>query len=177
MLAEVFLHPFGEIERELVEAVRTAIAQSFNVKATLAPVLAVPAKAYSTARRQYSSTALLDELARLPRADKQTRLGIATVDLYVPDLNFIFGEASGVRRIAVFSLARLDPRYFGEPANQALLVQRATTEAVHELGHVFGLGHCPRTDCVMWFSNTLAETDRKGSSFCERCARLLSKSV
>jgi archaemetzincin len=54
-----------------------------------------------------------------------------------------------------------------------MLVRRAVTEAVHELGHVWGLGHCTRRDCVMWFSNTLAETDRKGSTFCERCARQL----
>jgi archaemetzincin len=44
---------------------------------------------------------------------------------------------------------------------------------VHELGHVYGLGHCNRQACVMWFSNTLAETDRKGSRFCPVCARAL----
>jgi len=47
-----------------------------------------------------------------------------------------------------------------------LFARRAATEAVHELGHSYGLAHCDDRGCVMWFSNSLAETDRKGPRFC-----------
>ncbi|HEY3132064.1 MAG TPA: archaemetzincin family Zn-dependent metalloprotease [Acidobacteriota bacterium] len=173
MLTPVVIHPFDKIPPGLAEAVRSAIHERFKIHATVGKSLAVPAAAYSPERKQYRSTFLLNMLAIIEPGDKKTRLGMVSVDLYVPELNFVFGEASKSERIAVFSTARLDPRLYGEPADQDLLERRAVTEAIHELGHAFGLEHCSRTDCVMWFSNTLSESDRKGSQFCSRCSRLL----
>lgn len=173
MLSEIVIHPFGEIGGNIVETVRVAVGHRFGVNATLGAGIAVPVSAYSREREQYHSTALLDELTVLRRNDKRTRLGITAVDLFVPGLNFVFGEASIADRVAVFSIARLGSIRNGDPTSAVLFGRRSITEAVHELGHAFGLGHCTRQDCVMWFSNTLAETDRKGSKFCQRCARQL----
>ena len=173
MLSDIVIHPFGEIEDNIVEIVRVAVGHRFGVNASIGAGIAVPVRAYSHEREQYHSTTLLDELAVLRPNDKRVRLGMTAVDLFVPGLNFVFGEASSADRVAVFSIARLGPTRNGEPASTALLGRRSITEAVHELGHAFGLGHCTRQDCVMWFSNTLAETDRKGDQFCRRCARQL----
>jgi len=176
MPPEITVHPFGEIERSLVECVRAAVEDRFKKKATVGQQLKVPKSAYSAARRQYRSTKLLRQLTEIRANGKPIRLGIAAVDLFVPALNFVFGEASIADQVAVFSTTRLDPAAWGDPTNTPLLVRRATIEAVHELGHVFGLDHCRRPNCVMWFSNTLAETDRKGSQFCEDCAHQLGLS-
>jgi archaemetzincin len=175
MLADIVIHPFGEIQRDLVEAVRAAVEQVFKVRVTLGEKLSVPARSYSRERGQYLSTRLLDVLAT--HAHKCAKLGITTVDLFVPELNFVFGEASTALRVAVFSIARLNPRAYGEPEDELMLMNRAITEAVHELGHVFGLAHCTLPNCVMWFSNRLSETDRKGSDFCPRCATRLAQRV
>ena len=171
MFVIVVIHVFDHVEADFVEAVRVAIEQSFKAKVVLGEKLSVPARSYSHERAQYLSTDLLDVLAPHARGDERIRLGITNVDLFVPELNFVFGEASSARRVAVFSTARLNSQAYGEPKDEAILLRRATTEAVHELGHVFGLGHCTSPSCVMWFSNTLSETDRKGSEFCQRCTR------
>ena len=92
------------------------------------------------------------------------------MDLYAPDLNFVFGEADERRGVAVFSTARL--RLAAESTDR--LRRRAATEAIHELGHTFGLRHCSRPNCVMWFSNTLTETDRKDVRPCAEHARELA---
>ena len=170
----VVIHVFDQVESDFVEAVRVAIEHAFKAKIVLGEKLSAPARSYSRERAQYLSTDLLDVLATHARGDERIeriRLGITNVDLFVPELNFVFGEASSARRVAVFSTARLNSQAYGEPKDEAILLRRATTEAVHELGHVFGLGHCTSPSCVMWFSNTLSETDRKGSEFCQRCTR------
>lgn len=170
---EIVIHPFFEVEGDLAEDLRVTLEQVFKMTVTVGCRLSMPARAFSPERRQYHSTELLNVLATQAVDDERIKLGITTADLFVPELNFIFGEASNSQRVALFSLARLDPRAYGDPPNSVKLMRRAVIEAVHEIGHVFGLGHCPRPNCVMWFSNTLSETDRKGSNFCQRCAKQL----
>jgi archaemetzincin len=156
----VAIAPVGEVERGLSTLVAPAVAEAFDVEVTAAHPLAAPAGAFDRARHQHLSTAFLDLLARAKQRGWERLLGVTGVDLYVPRLNFVFGEADPRRGVAVFSVHRLRTR------DAALFARRAATEAVHELGHTYGLGHCRRRDCVMWFSNTLPETDWKGTRLC-----------
>jgi archaemetzincin len=125
--------------------------------------------------RQYRGEPFLAALAAARRPGDELILGVTNVDLRVPGLNFVFGLADPGSRSAIISLARLYPEYYGQPRDPGLFKARALKEAVHELGHLLGLGHCPDPACVMFFSNTLADTDRKGPGFCRRCRELLGK--
>ena len=125
------------------------------------------AQAYNPERKQYFSSKLLAYLIKSERDEKV--VGIADVDLYVPRLNFVFGEADILSGTAIVSLYRLRQEYYGLAPDEALFMERATKEIVHELGHTFGLGHCPNNKCVMHFSNSLADTDFKEASFCSSC--------
>jgi archaemetzincin len=156
----IALAPIGEVRTEEISTLRQPLKAAFGVEVVLVPRLPLPSSAYDRERGQYRSTILLDALARARQPEWERLVGVTQVDLYVPELNFVFGEGDSRGGVAVFSLARL------RCPDEALWQRRAATEAIHELGHTYGLSHCDDPHCVMWFSNTLSETDRKGIAFC-----------
>jgi archaemetzincin len=104
-------------------------------------------------------------------------LGVTSVDLFVPRLNFVFGEAQCPGKIALISLYRLRPEFYGDAPNRSLFFERAEKEAVHELGHTLGLRHCEDSSCVMFFSTSIVDTDAKDSTLCGKCAQRLKSNV
>jgi archaemetzincin len=165
--------PIGELSGEFLADVGAVIAASLDARVILSAGIPLPSLAYNAHRQQYHSTQILQRLADVGRQDWERTLGVVDVDLYVPELNFVFGEADMKRGVAIFSLARLRPPGSTKDS-KALFSKRAATEGVHELGHTYGLSHCNNSHCVMWFSNTLAETDRKGLAFCATHASQLA---
>ena len=164
---KITLKPLGNIADEIMERLRDRVGDVFQCPLEIKAGFHNLAQAYNPERKQYFSSKLL---ASLGKAEREERVvGIANVDIYVPRLNFVFGEADIVSRTAIVSLFRLRPEYYGLASDEALFLERATKEIVHELGHTFGLGHCSNNKCVMHFSNSLADTDLKGASFCSSC--------
>ena len=49
----------------------------------------------------------------------------------------------------------------------------ALKEMIHELGRVYGLDHCSYPKCIMYFSNSISDTDRKTAEFCDICKNTL----
>ncbi|HEX4824110.1 MAG TPA: hypothetical protein VFV19_07335 [Candidatus Polarisedimenticolaceae bacterium] len=128
-----------------------------------------PRVARDPRRGQYDSGAILEWLGtRHPEAAKV--IGITDVDLFIPILTFVFGEAQLAGRAAVVSTARLAAR---EPGR---LAERLRKESLHELGHVYGLVHCGSPGCVMARSPGVREIDVKGETFCRDCRLLYDES-
>jgi archaemetzincin len=164
---KITLKPLGNIADEIMEELKNSIGVIFHCPVEIKAGFSDLSQAYNFERKQYFSSKLL---ASLKKAEREERVvGIADVDLYVPRLNFVFGEADVGLGTAVVSLCRLRQQYYGLAPDEALFLERATKEIVHELGHTFGLGHCPNNKCVMHFSNSLADTDLKETHFCSKC--------
>jgi archaemetzincin len=140
---------------------------------SVVPPLPVPTASYEAGRNQYNSTKILRELIREPPAGASKLLGIIEKDLCIPILTFVFGEAQLGGTVAIVSTARLRQEFYGMDADRYLACERLRKESLHELGHTFGLIHCPSRDCVMHLSNTIGDVDRKGRIYCESCLSVL----
>jgi archaemetzincin len=164
---------FENVDLGVVSGIQENLDSVFaNSSASLIEeILPVPKEAYSKARQQYRSDVILRAVHNHAEAHSSFDyiLGIADVDLFVPRLNFVFGEAENPGRAALVSLWRLRPEFYGRSPDNQILVERGTKESVHELGHNQGLKHCSNPFCVMYFSNSIFETDRKQSLFCSKC--------
>nr|MDO8080570.1 archaemetzincin family Zn-dependent metalloprotease [Candidatus Freyarchaeota archaeon] len=174
----IVLVPLGETEKNLLEKLKDELGLIFHpLQVTISDAVPIPKGAYDSNRRQYHSSPFLEAL-RKRVADKRSKfLGITSLDLFTNGLNFIFGQAIMDGEVCVISTHRLRPEFYGQPYNEKIFVERSTKEAVHELGHSFSLKHCPNPRCVMYFSNHIMDTDRKGKSFCEKCQPLITENI
>ena len=160
--------PFGTIRKEVLVFLQNELIRTFGFDVRIAREEPIPQYAFDPKRRQYHSTKILEWLKNIPVMDTRI-LGIIDLDLYVPELNFVFGEADIAHGVCVISLVRLRQEYYGLPKNEKLFLERALKEAIHELGHTYRLSHCRDPRCIMHFSNSLQDTDIKGPDFCPRC--------
>jgi archaemetzincin len=122
-------------------------------------------------RNQWNSFKILEWLEKF-RPNKATKiLGIFDIDAYTAGFDFVFGEAFYRGRVAAIYLSRLRQEFYGLESNPPLFYERLVKEAIHELGHVYGLRHCKNSRCVMHFSTSLLDIDTKRRSFCRDCRK------
>ncbi len=158
----------GDVERRLMDAVRDSLAEEYRTRCSIDRQVVDPVSAYHPERNQYHSTDLVEKLTRLDGANQQL-LGITAVDLFIPILTFVFGEAQLGGSCAVVSYHRLHQSFYGLPPDDDLLLDRLVKEAIHEIGHTFGLTHCDDYECVMAASHSVEWLDMKGPSLCPDC--------
>jgi archaemetzincin len=153
-----------------------ALDAAFALPVARVAAIDEPARAFSTQRAQWSSTAFLEALLpRVPAAATRL-LGVTERDLFVPVLSFVYGQAQLGGKVAVVSLFRLRPEFHGLAASPAVLARRAAAEAVHEVGHTFGLVHCPDRTCPMSLSIDLPDLDGKTATLCPACRVMIEGS-
>ena len=136
----------------------------------------IPENSYDSSRDQYLSPLFLYVIrAKAEKLGYDKVLGITTLDLFVYELNFVFGQAEfgSHAKAAVISLFRLYPEFYGQSSNTSLFLMRVVKVGIHELGHTLGLEHC-HANCIMKFSNCIGDTDNKPVNFCETCRKKLS---
>ncbi|MBI3189978.1 MAG: hypothetical protein HYZ33_04955 [Ignavibacteriales bacterium] len=187
-----------------LESVAETIRQLLGLPVSVAHHRLELERAFDSSRVQYNSSVLLAQLlstqsntttgltgrelhsrpdigsgVRTPSQFLQINklIAIVDVDLYIPVLTFVFGEAQLEGTAAIVSTHRLSNAFYGVDENSSLLLERLTKELVHELGHTFGLFHCKQFECVMRSSTYVEEIDLKKATLCEKCTRMLFEKI
>jgi archaemetzincin len=128
-------------------------------------------KAYSKERAQYYSTKIISEVIKKTESPDGKIIVLTDVDLYIPVLTFVFGEAQLDGKHSIVSICRLHEEFYSGITNDKLLIERTIKEILHELGHNYGLIHCIDWDCVMHSSTSIEEVDIKGGNYCKECGK------
>ncbi|MGO8797301.1 MAG: archaemetzincin family Zn-dependent metalloprotease [Candidatus Sulfotelmatobacter sp.] len=165
------LLPIGTVDDALLKDLRPAIEESLGIACQVMPVRLDPEFAFHGERQQYHSSEILQRMQNLVTSDSWRMLGVGAVDLYIPILTFVFGEAQIGGPCAVLSTNRLRQEFYGLPGDKNLFRQRVLKEAVHEVGHTLSLTHCDDYRCAMASSHAVEWIDLKENTFCDVCRR------
>jgi archaemetzincin len=163
------LLPIGNVDDGLLKDLVPAIAKTFHVPCKILPFRLDPQFAYHGERQQYHSSEIMHRMQGLLTAESWRVLGVAAVDLYIPILTFVFGEAQIAGPCALVSAYRLRQEFYGFAPDAELFKHRVVKEAVHELGHTLSLTHCEDYSCAMAPSHAVEWIDLKESTLCADC--------
>jgi archaemetzincin len=173
-MSELCLVPIFMSGRDLlIKELGRRLTQTFRLQVRIREPWFDPELTYDASRGQYDSNMLLGQLLSGPSEHAMRILGVTSVDLFIPVLTYVFGEAQLGGPAAVVSTNRLRSEKYGLPPDPENLISRLEKEAVHELGHTFGLVHCSDPACVMHASTYVEEIDPKEASFCAACLKTL----
>ncbi len=168
-----YILPIGKINNNLPVFIGKNIMELFNIPYRILDNIEIPSYSFNRLRNQYDAEILLKEIRVLSFDHASKIITLIDKDIFSRDYKYIFGQAEAPGNLSIISTKRLNPEYYGQKFNQDVFFDRTLKEVLHEIGHNYNLSHCPDRNCVMFFSNTLADTDYKNLSYCKRCENLL----
>lgn len=174
MHPQVLITPLCGSPPSFLEPVGRSVQKAFGLSTCIKPLIQDIEFAFHFSRNQYHSTSILEALDQQAPKDYSKILAIADVDLFIPILTHVFGEAQMGGRAAMISTYRLIDGLPQADADTSFL-NRLIKEALHELGHTFRLKHCPDPACIMHYCRSLKDVDLKSQSFCRYCRILLDE--
>jgi archaemetzincin len=172
-MQDIVLIPIGIMKHDVSGFLSLSLPEIVHASCRVMEVDVALEPFYSADRKQYQSTEILRQLLPFAAEKDHHVLGVMDEDIYIPILTFVFGEAQLGGKCALMSGHRLHQEFYGLPEDETLYLNRCEKEAVHELGHTLGLKHCENFECVMRYSNSVADIDVKRNIFCPSCSQVL----
>jgi len=171
----IILVSCGLFEKSLTGKVALDVSRELHYPVVLKECSLDISHFYNPGRRQYDANKLLEMITQQAPANALRVIGMVRVDLYLPILTYIFGQAKLNGYTGLASLYRLRNELYGLGPDQELLTHRFSKVIIHELGHTFGLIHCSNPVCVMRSSTYVEDLDQKNKQFCIRCRAELNR--
>lgn len=171
------LVPIGEVSEITSKSIAAHIVGYLHLDVDILPALAHPAYAHNQKRIQYDAGAILKAIESEPFRNHAKIIGVLDVDLFVPILTHVFGEAKQGGRCALVSVHRLKKNSDGSTAPLSVQLERAAKVALHEFGHLLDLHHCMDERCLMHFSGDLEDLDKTPLYFCRYCSVFLGDAL
>jgi archaemetzincin len=165
--------PFGDVPEITSKSIAGQILGQLRLPVDILPHLAPPSFALDERRLQYDAGSILKSMECAPHDAYDKLIGVVDVDLFVPILTHVFGEAKQGGCCALVSIYRLKKNPDGSPAHTSIQLERAGKVALHELGHLFNLHHCLEERCLMHFSGGMEDLDRAPLYYCRYCTVFL----
>ncbi|MHC1702341.1 MAG: archaemetzincin family Zn-dependent metalloprotease [Tenuifilaceae bacterium] len=176
-LQNITLISFGHFEKDFLDRLSDDISHEFQYPIKVKEGHIDLSDYYDPTRRQYNGNKILHDIDTMYSFDNLKTIGIFNVDLFIPILTYIFGQAYLNGRSGVVSLYRLSNERYGMSIDELNFLERAKKEIIHELGHTFGLIHCHTPTCVMRSSTYVEDLDQKSFNFCITCREELAKTL
>lgn len=168
----IIISPIEEIDPELTKRIGNEVDRLFGFPTQTKTILRDVEFALNPDRDQHHSTAILEKLSGLAPDGAARVLAITRVDLFIPILTHVYGEAQLGGKACIVSTHRLNENL--SMGDRDAFYHRIVKEAVHELGHTFNLRHCQDSSCLMHYCRSIRDVDRKSEQFCRYCRILLS---
>jgi len=163
----------GEFDTILLEEIAVEVMHEFNHQVTIINNAFDLRRFYNNERRQYEANYLLKEIEGIDFPNAIKKIGLFRVDLYIPILTYIFGQAKFKGNAGLASIYRLKNESYGIDNDEVLAQNRFKKVIIHELGHTFGLVHCLVPNCVMRPSTYVEDIDQKTHHLCVNCKSML----
>ena len=165
----ITLISFGYFEKGLLELIVDDVEREFSIPVKIREGYMALSEHYDLSRKQYNGNELLKVVDQRFGAETTKTLGLFNIDLFIPILTYIFGQAFLNGRCGIASIYRLSNERYGIKKDQTVFVDRIRKEVIHELGHTFGLIHCSNPSCVMRSSTYVEDIDQKDARLCDKC--------
>ena len=165
----ILLISYGQFEKKILEKIAMDVAREFLFQVNIEESHIDLSKFYDPLRHQYDGNGLLKEIDTTYSSQLIKKIGLFRVDLFIPILTYILGQAAFKGSTGIASIYRLRNEQYGIKKDEALLLNRFSKVVIHELGHTFGLIHCLIPTCVMRSSTYVEDIDQKSHNLCIQC--------
>jgi len=173
-LQNITLISFGYFEEDFLKKIAETVNHELLFPVNIREGHIDVSEFYDPVRRQYNGNRLLKEVEMLFADDSNKTMGLFNVDLFIPILTYIFGQAFLSGRSGIASLYRFNNERYGMNADDNFILERFKKEVIHELGHTLGLIHCHIPTCVMRSSTYVEDIDQKSAALCGSCRSTLA---